>query len=94
MQKVENTPSDSNPTKNYWFSAKKYGWGWGLPSAWQGWLTLIIYFLLLAVSAYLFSPETESIAFVISAIVLTAILVLVCWSKGEPAAWRWGEKRN
>ncbi|WP_269146578.1 hypothetical protein [Xanthomonas oryzae] len=24
--------------KDYWFPAKTYGWGWGLPTVWQGWL--------------------------------------------------------
>ena len=24
--------------KEYWFAAKTYGWGWGLPTVWQGWL--------------------------------------------------------
>lgn len=27
-------PSDPR----YWFPAKHYGWGWGLPIAWRGWL--------------------------------------------------------
>lgn len=25
---------------SYWFPAKRYGWGWGLPSSWQGWVVL------------------------------------------------------
>jgi hypothetical protein len=25
---------------NYWFPAGRYGWGWGLPVRWQGWLVL------------------------------------------------------
>jgi hypothetical protein len=24
--------------RKYWFPAKRYGWGWGIPSSWQGWL--------------------------------------------------------
>jgi hypothetical protein len=24
----------------YWFPAKRYGWGWGLPVTWQGWAVL------------------------------------------------------
>ena len=30
--------------KEYWFPAKKYGWGWGLPSTWQGWVVYCVYF--------------------------------------------------
>ncbi|HTS17465.1 MAG TPA: hypothetical protein VMP11_07825 [Verrucomicrobiae bacterium] len=26
--------------KRVWFRAKRYGWGWGLPCAWQGWVVL------------------------------------------------------
>jgi hypothetical protein len=22
----------------YWFPAKRYGWGWGIPVTWQGWV--------------------------------------------------------
>ena len=24
----------------YWFPAKRYGWGWGPPNNWQGWVVL------------------------------------------------------
>ena len=36
------------PESEYWFRAKKYGWGWGLPLKWQGWAVLIAFFALLA----------------------------------------------
>lgn len=26
--------------KKIWFPAKRYGWGWGLPVTWQGWVVL------------------------------------------------------
>ena len=29
-----------NEPEKYWFPAKRYGWGWGLPSTWQGWIVL------------------------------------------------------
>ena len=29
--------------KMYWFPAKKYGFGWGLPTVWQGWATLLLF---------------------------------------------------
>jgi hypothetical protein len=31
----------------YWFPAKRYGWGWGPPRVWQGWVVLAIFFALL-----------------------------------------------
>jgi hypothetical protein len=75
----------------YWFPAKRYGWGWGLPKRWQGWLVLVIYALLLAWAAASFLPIDDKIAFVATAFALTAALVLVCWWKGEPLRWRWGD---
>ena len=38
----------------YWFPAKRYGWGWGLPVAWQGWLVLAVFFGLVAAGMLFF----------------------------------------
>ena len=32
--------------RTYWFRAKEYGWGWGLPLTWQGWVVFAAFFLL------------------------------------------------
>jgi len=74
----------------YWFPAKRYGWGWGLPTAWQGWLVFVGYILLLVVGAFLFSPREALAAYLIYVAVLSAALIGVCWLKGEPPRWRWG----
>ncbi len=39
----------------YWFPAKRYGWGWGLPAVWQSWLVLIGFFVLLGAGAVVLS---------------------------------------
>ena len=26
----------------YWFPAKRRGWGWGPPTVWQGWAVLVL----------------------------------------------------
>lgn len=77
----------------YWFRAKRYGFGWGLPTAWQGWAVLLIYLGLTTLSVALMrsrmSPfEPASLGFLVLS--LTAAFVLICWWKGEPARWRWG----
>jgi len=41
----------------YWFPAKHYGWGWGFPITWQGWLVLIAYILLVVIGVFLFPPR-------------------------------------
>lgn len=76
---------------SYWFPAKRYGWGWGLPSTWQGWVVLGAYFALLATSAYVFPPKQDVIAFIVCTVVLTLALLGACVAKGEPPAWRWGK---
>jgi hypothetical protein len=32
---------NDEPTPGYWFPAKRYGWGWGPPLTWQGWVFMI-----------------------------------------------------
>jgi hypothetical protein len=75
----------------YWFPAKRYGWGWGMPSSWQGWVVLAGFFALFGVGVLLFPPKTHLVAFVIYVLVLSAALFGICWWKGEPPRWRWGK---
>jgi hypothetical protein len=80
-------PSNSR----YWFPAKRYGWGWGLPVAWQGWLVLVAFFGLVAAGMFLFPPHRAPAVFVVFIIIVSALLTVICWVKGEPPRWRWGE---
>lgn len=76
----------------YWFPAKTYGWGWGLPRVWQGWATLVVALLLgVLVSVYVPRSEKPLIYGMFMAGIALALLA-VCLTKGEPTAWRWGEK--
>jgi drug/metabolite transporter (DMT)-like permease len=75
----------------YWFPAKRYGWGWGLPVRWQGWLVIVAFVGLLVLGSFLFPPRTHMAAYLIYVIFLGALLCVVCWFKGEPPRWRWGE---
>jgi hypothetical protein len=84
--KTPNMPAESR----YWFPAKRYGWGWGLPVTWQGWLTLVVFLGLIVAGAFLFRPRHAPVPYIIYVVVLSAALTVVCWLKGEPARWRWG----
>jgi hypothetical protein len=77
--------------KRYWFPAKRYGWGWGVPNTWQGWAVLAIYFLLLVGGIVVYIPAQRQLAFVVFAQVITAALIGICWLTGEPPRWRWGD---
>jgi hypothetical protein len=79
-----------NAERKYWFRAKSYGWGWGLPNCWQGWLVLGAFAALMALGPFLFPPNTQFAVNLAYVIILCALLVGVCWLKGEPLRWRWG----
>jgi hypothetical protein len=65
--------------------------GLGLPCAWQGWLVLAAYVGLMVAGAWAFPPRTALSPYLLYVLVLSALLVGVCWRKGEPPRWRWGE---
>jgi hypothetical protein len=79
-------------TPRYWFPAKRYGWGWGFPSSWQGWIVLFIYVTLVLGGIPLVRPSERTAAYVAYVSVLTAILIAICWLKGEPPRWHWGDR--
>jgi len=78
-----------SPKQKYWFPAKRYGWGWGPPSCWQGWVVIAFYYIFLGVGALSIVPQP--IAFITFAAILTFLLFVICWFKGEPTRWRWGK---
>jgi hypothetical protein len=77
-------------SSTYWFSAKRYGWGWGLPINWQGWVVLGVFIVLFGVGFLLFPPSSALAHLLAYVGLLTASLIAVCWLKGEPPRWRWG----
>jgi hypothetical protein len=75
----------------YWFAAKRYGWGWGPPLTWEGWVVFAVWLgIFLAAIPSLRSPGQvfERALFVIA---MVAALFGVCYWKGEPPRWRWGD---
>lgn len=74
----------------YWFPAKTYGWGWGLPVTWQGWVVLVVYAAVLIAAGFLFNPGREPGKFAACVAIASAVLIGICWLKGEPPEWRWG----
>ena len=81
----------SNPPK-FWFPAKKYGWGWGMPRTWQGMLVLLTFSILLVAGTLLFDAESSLVVFLCYVGILSGALLAICWRKGEPTRWRWGEE--
>ena len=75
----------------YWFPAKRFGWGWGPPTSWQGRVVMLLFGAGEVALAVRFLPQRAA-TFAIATLVLTALLVAVCLVKGEPPAWRWGDR--
>ena len=76
----------------YWFPAKRYGWGWGLPRTWQGWVVIISFALLVVSAKFLFPSMHDLAARIVYLVAITLGLIAICWLKGEPLGWRWGNK--
>lgn len=79
-------------TDKYWFRAKRYGLGWGLPVRWQGWVVLASYGLSVKLVSHFWPPATDTGKFVAGVIASTVALLCICWMKGEPLRWRWGKR--
>jgi hypothetical protein len=74
----------------YWFPAKHYGWGWGFPVLAR---LASIYRVHFAPCSWclLFPPRKALFEYLIYVAVLSVALIGVCWLKGEPPRWRWGD---
>ncbi|PFH28578.1 MULTISPECIES: hypothetical protein [Burkholderia] len=83
----------TSPDKKIWFPAKRYGWGWGLPVAWQGWVVLLLFVLGIIASAWLVPPHRSPVAYGACIVALVALFTFVCWLKGEKPRWRWGKDK-
>jgi hypothetical protein len=85
-----------NP-EGLWFKRKLYGWGW-TPVRWQGWMVILAYVLLILALVLTRekdiagNPESGSnfLTFALPIIVLTALLITICYKKGEKPRWQWG----
>lgn len=88
--------TDSVLNMKKWFKAKKYGLGW-VPASTEGWIVLFVY---IALSIFFFrkvdvsshSNSDTLIGFALPFTVLTIILIIVCYLKGDKPHWRWGDQ--
>ena len=83
-----------NRPKPYWFPAKRYGWGWGIPSTWQGWVVLAVYVASVVAICIVYPPTSGPLRFILLVVLATALLTLICWLTGAPPRWSWGERHD
>jgi hypothetical protein len=81
----------NTPRPRYWFPAKRYGWGWGPPCSWQGWVVLILYLVAMTLVLPLVIIRTGSNDAILFGAGITALLLYILFKKGEPPSWRWGD---
>lgn len=88
--------------QKYWFKAKRYGWGWGVPQNIQGWIAFGIFAVvwLWALGLFILPPTEGEVSttkpLIGVAIILADVLALlyVSFKYGEAPKWRWGNKRG
>ncbi len=80
-----------------WFRAKRYGWGW-TPVTWQGWAVMAAYMaVVLGWAGYEVGgtgrrqPISAVWPGLVVILLLTALLIAICWIRGERPRWRWGK---
>ncbi len=78
-----------------WFRAKRYGWGWE-PCTWQGWAVMFAWTGLVILNFAVIDSHSHSSSDALlnaipSTMIITAMLVVVCYYTGEKPRWRWGK---
>jgi hypothetical protein len=77
-----------------WFKAKTYGYGW-YACSWEGWAVILIYLAVVIGLIFVLKVgtlgQTGMIEYFVSVAAATAILIYVCFKKGERPRWRWGK---
>jgi hypothetical protein len=72
-----------------WFAPKRYGYGAGLPIAWQGWALLVAYMLAMGAATLLIPISIAAYSTV--AVLLTSLFLLVA-ARTTRGGWRWRSK--
>ena len=76
-----------------WFKRKYFGWGWR-PVTWQGWGVLVLYiaqlfFVVILVDHY-GDPAVAPWTILLGIVPATALMLIICFIKGERPRWSWG----
>lgn len=90
-----------NNPEGHWFKAKLYGWGW-TPAKWQGWVVILVYITLILTLVFTRedsipgNPDSGSnfLTLALPIIVLTILLITICYKKGEKPRWQWGPPKK
>jgi hypothetical protein len=73
-----------------WFAPKRYGFGSGLPIAWQGW-AITLGFMAIAFATALFFSKRPLIIFAILVPAVVMLMVITARTTRGGWRWRWGD---
>jgi hypothetical protein len=82
--------------RRYWFRAKRHGWGWGLPLTWEGWVFFFAWLATIIAGAIRLrrSLPLQPVLYAGWILLMLAIMLVVCFWKGEPLRGRWGDRNG
>ena len=69
-----------------WFAPKRYGYGAGLPIAWQGWVVLAVLIALIGLAAWFVGLGNSKTLVIILPAITGLLIVTVKTTRG---GWRW-----
>ena len=73
-----------------WFAPKRFGYGAGLPIAWQGWMVLLAYGLAMTGIALALSHLSRAhIVLAIAAMLALTASLLIIAARRTRGGWRW-----
>jgi hypothetical protein len=83
--------------RKFWFRRKWYGWGW-VPITWQGRVVTLVYagfviFISLTLDE-LASKKDVIFLFILPLVMLTSMLIRICYKTGEKPKWSWGRPKK
>jgi hypothetical protein len=75
--------------RRYWFPVRpaRNGWGWGLPVVWQGWVVLLVFFVVL-IGGEIALARHGPLVLSTWGLLMGALLLGVFFWKGEPQSAR------
>ena len=77
--------------RHYWFAPKRYGYGAGLPIAWQGWALLGGFLAVAVATVAAFGERPVMVWAILAPLTLTMMIIAARKTRGG-WRWRWGEK--